>query len=170
MHERGGARVARRAVVRRAADEAGLLRTRNGRLLLTKKGQAAAGDIRALAAAMAAGLLHVRGDAAADERVLTLLLLAAEVEPEPRGEPGWGYGAREAFLDEVASLLTRLGWRIELGPIRRDHPGEARDVLTVLTLADRGDGADGAPGISFVRMPSAAARHLARLALLPTFP
>jgi len=163
-------------VVRRAAVEAGLLRTRNGRLLLTKKGQAAAGDIRALAAAMAAGLLHVRGDAAADERVLTLQLLAAEVEPEPRGEPGWGYGAREAFLDEVAYLLTRLGWRIELGPIRRDHLGEARDVLTVLTLADRGDrgdggdGGDGAPGISFVRMPSAAARHLARLALLPTLP
>ena len=35
-------------------------------------------------------------------------------------------------------------------------------------MGDRGDG--GAPGISFVRMPSAAARHLARLALLPTFP
>lgn len=146
--------------LRESAVRAGLLRKLRGRLIRTKLGASAAVDLGVLADAVAATLIHDTDEAGRDERVLTLLLAASGwILDEPTyAAADRSYGSNHRFFDEVATLLSRLGWRVGHGPVRREHLHIAREVLGMLSRVD------GAPLWSG-GMPGPAGRHLARRAL-----
>jgi hypothetical protein len=153
--------------LRSEAVRARIVRSYRGRLVRTKLGDQAVRDRATLAGAIADGLLRTRETFEADERVITLLLVASGFEPDDQPDADLGpavtpgavaWRRREALLDEVARLLTRLGWRVEGGPVHRHGLREAHAVVRALTLGD-----SGAMRIEVLSSP--AVRHLALLAL-----
>ena len=151
--------------VRDTAVAARIVRVYRGRVVRTKFGYAASTDLDVLVGAIAALLLRAPAGADRDEAVLTTLLLATGPDDDPAEDAVEGPAAlparvprHEEFFDEVARLMTWLGWRVEGRPIHRHELRRAHDVIRILALSERG-------GI-FARLPSRpAARAVARRAL-----
>ncbi|RYG76404.1 plasmid pRiA4b ORF-3 family protein [Yimella sp. RIT 621] len=78
-----------------------LLRKNRERLLLTPLGRKAGADVGVLSSVIAGSLLRGETEMDRDANVLALLLLAA-------GRP---FERRDDFEDQVANLLTEIGWR-----------------------------------------------------------
>ena len=78
-----------------------LLRKHRERLLLTPLGRKAGADVGVLSSVIAGSLLRGETEMDRDANVLALLLLAA-------GRP---FERRDDFEDQVANLLTEIGWR-----------------------------------------------------------
>lgn len=147
--------------LREEATAARLIRKHKGRLVLTPLVRRALGDPVALADALAAGLIRGREEFEQDERVLTVLLAATGVAPNAPEEGSMAsYSAQWWLLDEVAKLLTAIGWSAEGTPIAHNDLWEAGRVLRVLTI---GEGRS----TTSRDLPGAGGRYLARRALFP---
>lgn len=146
-------------LIRGHATTARLIRKYKGRLVLTPLGRQAATDPAVLTQALAASLLSATDRFDQDAQAIAVLLIAAGHPIEAEPQAGVGLSQPEwVFRAEVARRLTDLGWRHTDGPLPRYSVGEAAIVLALLT--PRLGNAGGGPAPT-----SAAARHLARLAL-----
>ncbi|XVX20086.1 IS1096 element passenger TnpR family protein [Actinomycetota bacterium] len=150
--------------LRQATVRAGLLRSHKGRLVPTKRGLAAGQDPELLAKAIAGSLLSAKEPADQDERVLAALVVASGLEVDPQvlaqetTEGMRRHVRKEAVLDEIARLMTGLGWGVGHGPVLRMHLHEAYDVLGLLSMGEGGP-------IHLSQLPGPGGRFLAVLAL-----
>ncbi|RNI24246.1 plasmid pRiA4b ORF-3 family protein [Flexivirga caeni] len=156
------------AQLREECARAGLIRKYKGRLQLTKLGRLASTDRTALTEAVTRSLVGAAEDVEQDIRVATLLFIAARWQVGPNSRWAADAAARGvamnpiehqlAFTDDVAHLLTEIGWTLTDGsPLHRDDLGPASGEILGLLGAGRGE-RYGVPD-------SPAARRLARLAL-----
>ena len=123
-------------------------------MVRTKLGYAASTDLDVLVGAIAALLVRGPEGPDLDEAVLTTLLLAAgpdeDVHEEPAALSGRIHRHADVY-DEVARLMTWLGWRVEGRPITRDELRRAHDITRILGLSWRGGPFGEVPSDSAVR-------------------
>lgn len=119
------------AAPRERCVRAGLLRKRKGRLLLTKRGLRCRESDDELLTAIAESLVPDKQEAVRHARVISLLFLAADWQIGPdsrwaahaaeRGTPLRPWEIEDAFWDDVAHLMSDIGWRVDDRlPITRD--------------------------------------------------
>lgn len=156
------------AALREACTRAGLLRKSTGRLLLTKLGQRCRDSRAELMTAVGQWLVRDKDEFVQDAKVVTLLLLASDwrigpnsrwaAEAAARGQQVATWEKSKAFWDEVAEVLSIIGWQIDPGaPLHGDELGpEVHRLIGLLQTGRVG---------TFEIPTSPTVRQLARLAL-----
>ena len=149
-------------LIREHATAARLIRKHKDCLVLTPLGRRAAADPEVLTQALVASLTSATAQFDQDAQAVTLLLIAAGVEPPPPEVPSAPGLDRPAWLLQamVARLLTDVGWRENNGPVGRYDIDGARTVVRI--LSPQLGNARGGSGPT-----SPAARYLAHRALTP---
>ncbi|MBC9958382.1 hypothetical protein [Yimella sp. cx-51] len=143
--------------IRQVCTQGKLIRKHKDALVLTPLGRKAASDQTVLAKAAAASLVMCPDDFDSDVCALTMLALAAGFteegsEPLTRLHP---------LGDEIARLMSTLGWRVGTGLVERGDLGRAYyQLIDMMQAGSEGEGRNyGLP-------QGGGVRHLARLAVL----
>ncbi|MHB1164352.1 MAG: plasmid pRiA4b ORF-3 family protein [Candidatus Nanopelagicales bacterium] len=110
---------------RQSLQRLGLLRKSKGRLLLTKAGRSARGDVAALREHLADRLARIDDDPWTAQATLLILLYAATSADA------------ELPLESVAAALREFGWKTHTGPVRAHHLYGVAALDVLLNVSER---------------------------------